>query len=142
MFSGFDIRGRFGDTLTVEYVWNVGKGLADWLPTDGQVIVVSGPSANPGVVKALIEGIRLQGRGVIDGGQGDKQTLVQISSGAQTAGGVLVSHDELEHLETIELFQEEATPISSDTGLSQIASLVEAGNFVPAATKGELTSIV
>ncbi len=142
MFSGFDIRGRFGETLTVEYSWNVGKALADWLPDEGRVVVVSSASAKPEIVKAVTEGLRLQGRNVIDGGQGDKQTLIQISAGSQTAGAVLIDHDDLEHLETIELYQENATPITSDTGLSQIASLVDSGNFVPAAVKGELTSIV
>lgn len=142
MFSGFDIRGRFGETLTVEYAWNVGKALADWLPDEGRVAVVCSSSSKPEVVKAVIEGLRLQGRNVIDGGQGDKQTLIQISTGSQTAGGVLIDHDDLENLETIELYQENATSVTSDTGLSQIASLVDAGNFVPAAVKGELTSIV
>ena len=142
IFSGFDIRGRLGENLTIEYVWNVGKGLADWLPEDGRVVVVASPTADPTIVKALTEGLRLQGRNVIDGGQGDKQTLAQITSGAQTAGGALIAHDDLENLETIELYQENATPITADTGLSQIAALVEAGNFVPAAAKGELTSIV
>jgi phosphomannomutase len=142
MFSGFDIRGRFGDTLTVEYVWNVGKALADWLPTDGSVVVVSSPTANSGVVKAIIEGVRLQGRNVIDGGQGDKATLIHVAGSSQAAGGVLIGHDDLENLETIELFQDEMAPVTSDTGLMQIAALVEAGNFVPAAVKGDLTSII
>lgn len=142
MFSGFDIRGRFGETLTVEYAWNVGKALADWLPEDGRVVVVSKASARPEIIKAVIEGLRLQGRDVLDGGQGDKQTVIQISAGSQTAGAVMISHDELEGLETIELYQENAAPVTSETGLAQIASLVEAGNFVPAAVKGELTSII
>lgn len=142
MFSGFDIRGRFGETLTVEYAWNVGKALADWLPEEGRVVVVSSASAKPEVVKAVVEGLRLQGRNVIDGGQGDQQTLAQVSSASETAGGVLIAHDDLENLETIELYQENATAITSDTGLSQIASLIDAGNFVPAAVKGELTSII
>lgn len=142
MFSGFDIRGRFGETLTVEYAWNVGKALADWLPQEGRVVIVSSASAKPEVIKAIIEGLRLQGRNVIDGGQGDRQTMIQISTASDTAGGVLIGHDDLENLETIELYQENATPITSDTGLTQIASLVDAGNFVPAAVKGELTSIV
>lgn len=140
MFSGFDIRGRFGETLTIEYVWNVGKALADWLPQDGKVVVVSSPTANPGVVKAIIEGVRLQGRAVVEASQGDKATLVHVAGEVEAAGAVLVGHDDLENLETIELYQETVAPITSDTGLSEIAALIEAGNFVPAATKGDLTS--
>jgi phosphomannomutase len=142
VFSAFDIRGRLGDSLTPEHVWNVGKALADWLPEDGRVVVVSTPDANETVLRAVIEGLRLQGRSVIDGGQGDAQTVVQISVGSRTAGGVLVARDPLQDLETIELFQENAVSITSDNGLVEISSLVESGNFVPAATKGELTAIV
>ena len=141
MFSGFDIRGRFGETLSVEYVWNVGKALADWLPQDGKIIVVKNSTANPAVVKAVIEGVRLQGRAVVDGGEGDKAALVHIAGDDQVAGGILVGHDDLENLETIELYQETMAPITSDTGLSEIAALVEAGNFVPAAAKGDLSII-
>lgn len=140
MFSGFDIRGRYGETLTIEYVWNVGKALADWLPQDGHIVVVHSSSAKPEIIKAVIEGLRLQGRAVIDGGEGDKAALVHVAGDAQAAGGILVGHDQLENLETIELYQETMAPITTDTGLSEIAALIEAGNFVPAATKGDLTS--
>jgi phosphomannomutase len=138
MFSGFDIRGRFGDTLTIEYVWNVGKALADWLPQDGKIVVISGQDANSDVVKAVIEGIRLHGRAVVDGGRGDKAALVHIAGEAQAAGGVIIGHDALENLETIELYQETMAPVTTDTGLFEIAALIEAGNFVPAASKGDL----
>lgn len=142
VFSGFDIRGRADDSLTPEYAWTVGKAFADWLPEDGRVVVVSGPAANHVIVKAIIEGIRLQGRSVIDGGQGDIQTLVQINAGARTAGGILVTRDDLENLEVIQLFQENGVAVTSENGLLEISDLIAAGNFVPAAVKGELTSAV
>lgn len=141
MFSGFDIRGRFGETLTVEYVWNVGKALSDWLPQDGKIVVIKSAQANPTVVNAVIEGIRLQGRPVLDAGTGNKQQLMELEAGSNTAGAVVIGHDDLENLETIELFREDMTAIVSDSGLSEIAALVEAGNFVPAAAKGDLTTI-
>lgn len=138
IFSGFDIRGRIDDSLTPEYAWNVGKAFADWLPEDGSVVVVVDPVASEPIVHAVIEGLRLQGRDVLDGGKGDLETLVRINADAKTAGGVLVARDDLQNMETIRLFQESAVAITSDNGLIEIADLVEAGNFVPAAVKGEL----
>ncbi|RYX79432.1 hypothetical protein EON76_01795 [bacterium] len=140
IFSGFDIRGRIDDSLTPEYAWNVGKAFADWLPEDGSVVVVVDPAASEPIVHAVIEGLRLQGRDVLDGGKGDLETLVRINADAKTAGGVLVSRDDLQNVETIRLFQENAVAITSDNGLIEIADLVEAGNFVPAAVKGELNA--
>jgi phosphomannomutase len=142
IFSGFDIRGHIDDSLTPEYAWTVGKAFADWLPEDGPVVVVSDVAASLAIVKAAVEGLRLQGRNVIDGGQGDEQTIIQVSVASKTAGGVLVGHDDLEGLETIRLYQENAVAIGSDNGLIEISDLIEAGNFVPAAVKGELSSAI
>lgn len=142
IFSGFDIRGRLGESMTTEDAWTLGKAFADWLPEDGRVVVVASSTANATILKAVTEGLRLQGRDVIDGGQGDAQTVIQISVGSKTAGGILVGHDDLQDLETIELYEANAVLITSENGLSEISSLVEAGNFVPAAAKGELTSII
>ena len=72
LISGYDIRGTEETGLTVECAWNVGKGLADWLPTAGNVAVVYAP-AQEAIARAVIEGLRLQGRGVVDGGHGDKE---------------------------------------------------------------------
>lgn len=140
IFSNYDIRGRLEDSMSKEYVWNVGKALAEWLPQDGTIAVVSVDGASDVVIKSLIEGMRLQGRHVIDGGVGDQQTLSQVNIGSKTAGGVLISHDTLQNVEVIAVYQENDTLITIDNGLQQITELAESGNFVPAAVKGELTS--
>ena len=142
IFSNYDIRGRLEDSMSREFVWNVGKALAEWLPQDGTVAVVSADGASDVIIKSLIEGLRLQGRHVIDGGVGDQQTLSQINIGSKTAGGVLLSHDTLQNVEVIALYQENDSLITMDTGLQQIIELAESGNFVPAAIKGELTSAI
>ena len=142
IFSDYDIRGRIEDSMSREFVWNVGKALAEWLPQDGTVAVVSADGASDVIIKSLIEGLRLQGRHVIDGGVGDQQTLSQINIGSKTAGGVLLSHDTLQNVEVIALYQENDSLITMDTGLQQIIELAESGNFVPAAIKGELTSAI
>lgn len=141
IFSSFDIRGRLDDSLTPEYAWNVGKAFADWLPEDGPITVVSDETAEPKIVHALIEGILLQGRDVVDGGKGDAQRLIEVTADSNPAGSVLISHDNVQGFEIIQLYQENGVAVSSDNGLIELSQLVEAGNFVPAAVKGELTSI-
>ncbi len=138
IFSSFDIRGRIDDSLTPEYAWNVGKAFSEWLPEEGHITIVSDPAAQQKIVRALIEGIRLQGRNVVDGGQGDTQRLIELTADNKAAGSMLVSHDDIQGLEVIQLYQENGVALSSDNGLIDIAQLVEAGNFVPAAVKGEL----
>lgn len=138
IFSSFDIRGRLDDSLTPEYAWNVGKAFADWLPEDGPITIVSDPTAESKIVHALIEGVLLQGRAVINGGQGDAQRLIELTADGRSAGSILVSHDAIQGLEIIQLYQEHGIAVSSDNGLIELSQLVEAGNFVPAAVKGEL----
>jgi len=142
IFSTDDIRGRATEALTTEYVWNVGKALAEWLPEEGDIVVVRSPLANESTFRALTEGIMLQGRNVIDAGEGDMQTVVVAIGDKQAVGGVLVAHQELEKLEIITLFDARGVVITDQTGLNTISELVDAGNFVPAAEKGELKTYV
>lgn len=140
MTSAYDIRGTEQSGLTTDYTWNLGKALADWLPTAGSVVVVYSPTQQSRAA-ALIEGLRLQGRNVIDGGYGDKESVRSHILTSGLSGGAAVTIDTLEQMITIDLYQHEAKLITEAGGLHDIAEMVEAGNFVPAAVKGELTAI-
>jgi phosphomannomutase len=140
LISAYDIRGTEETGLTVECAWNVGKALADWLPTAGDVAVVYEPNQEH-IARAVIEGLRLQGRNVVDGGNGGKERATAYVKSAGLSGAVVVGFDEMEKLTTIELYQEEARLIDSESGLKEIRDVVMAGNFVPAVAKGELTQL-
>jgi phosphomannomutase len=140
LISAYDIRGTEATGLTVECAWNVGKALADWLATSGDVIVVYLPQQQD-LARGVIEGLRLQGRTVVDGGEGDNEKAKAHVMTAGLSGAVVIGYDELEKVNTIELYQHEARLIDSETGLKEIRELVQAGNFVPADTKGELTRL-
>ena len=140
LISAYDIRGTEESGLTVECAWNVGKALADWLPTAGSVVVMYQP-AKKHIADAVTEGLRLQGRTVVDGGVGVKDRAQSYIKTAGLSGAAVVGSDELEKMTTIELYKEDAKLIDSETGLKEIQQMVEAGNFVPAVTKGELTQL-
>jgi hypothetical protein len=140
LISAYDIRGTEETGLTVECAWNVGKALADWLSTAGKVAVVYIPSQQ-GLARGAIEGLRLQGRDVVDGGNGDREKATSYVKTAGLSGAVVIGYDELERVSTIELYQDGAKLIDVEGGLKQIRELVQAGNFVPAAVKGELTQL-
>jgi phosphomannomutase len=139
IFSAYDIRGRAGETLTVEYAWTAGKALAEWLPEDG-VVVVAKSGTDESIAHALIEGVLLQGRNVAVV-SGDQQAVIDAINANQAAGGVLISHDGAQGLEVITLFDASGATITAESGLVTIAELIDAGNFLPAAEKGELTTL-
>ena len=140
LINAFDIRGTEETGLNVECAWNVGKALADWLPNDGAVVVVTLPAAAH-LAEAVIEGLRLQGRTVVNGGNGDNEAAIAHVKTSGFAGAAVIGFDEMEKVTTISLYQEDGRLITMETGLKEIRELVQAGNFVPAVTKGELTQI-
>lgn len=140
LISAYDIRGTKETGLTVECAWNAGKALADWLPEGGKVVVAYAPDQEM-TARGVLEGLRLQGRNVVDAGNGSKEFVTSYVVTGVLAGAVIVGFDELEKVTTIEFYQEGAKLIDSESGLKEIRELVQAGNFVPSVVKGELTTI-
>jgi hypothetical protein len=140
LLTDYDIRGTTETGLTIECAWNIGKAVADWLPTGGSVIVLFVPAAQP-IVNAIVEGIRLQGRNAVDGGVGDKDAAIAHIRTSGLSGAVVVGVDQSTGVTIIQIHKEDGSRVEGESGLKEIAELVEAGNFVPAAVKGELTAI-
>lgn len=140
-FTAYDIRAKLQAGASLEFAWNVGRALAEWLSTTGSVVVSRGQGADEELVGAVIEGLRLQGRDVTDAGSRDKEALVELVQQAGHSGAVLVGHDQLTDEVTIELYKEEGHLVDSETGLYEIKELMNAGNFVPAAVKGDVTTL-
>lgn len=141
-FSAYDIRGRADETLTTEYVWNVGRAFADWLPADGPVAVSFRSDTNLQTMHAFTEGVLLQGRDVLNTGEDNQQGLIALIRDSSVVGGAIVTHDSLQNIEIITLLNSDGVGITSESGLVEIGQLVEAANFVPAAQKGELKEAV
>jgi len=140
LITNYDIRGTKESGLSVECAWNIGKAIADWLPSTGGVVVMYHASQSD-IAKAVIEGLRLQGRAVVDGGQGDAEVAKKQITASGLSGAVVVGQDALDHATTIELYQHEGKLVGGESGLRDICILIDAGNFVPAALRGTLTHI-
>lgn len=140
IFSAYDIRGRAGDTLTVEYAWTVGKALAEWLADEGTVVVMKDTGADEAISHALVEGLLLQGRNVAIG-TGDQRAAVNAIATSQAAGGALISRENAQDLVVITLFDASGATVTAESGLMAISELIDAGNFLPAAEKGDVTSL-
>lgn len=140
MITDYDIRATNETGLTIEDAWNVGKAVADWLPTAGDIVVMY-VAAQQEIAHAIIEGLRLQGRSVIDGGVGDQAVAVANIQASGLSGAVVVGFDQTVDVTTIEIYQEEGQRVERETGLKELGVLIDGGNFVPAAVKGDLTAI-
>lgn len=140
LIKEYSIQGTAESGLTVECAWNVGKAVADWFQTAGNVVVVYDTSQHQ-LATAIMEGVRLQGRNVVDGGIGDSELAIRHIKALGLSGAAVVGFDQTAEIISIEIYKEDGVRIEDETGLKDIRALVEAGNFVPAAVKGELTAI-
>lgn len=131
IFKAYDIRGRVGTELTAVVARDIGKALADWLPVEGRVAV--GRDMRPDsaeLAQNVIDGLREQGREVIDIGQVTSDMIYFAVGHLNLAGGAMVtaSHNPGEY-NGIKLCREEARPIGQDTGLFEIRDKVLAEEF-------------
>ena len=135
IFSATDIRGSVGESLTTEYIWNAGKAFAEWLPDEGPIVVQA--TEGDGTAHALIEGLLLQGRNVLQVAVGDQVALTTAIADNQAAGGAAVQYEPTQNLAVITLFDRQGAAIIGES-LGEVSQLAEAGNAVPAPEKGEI----
>lgn len=142
-FSAYDIRGRAGDNISVEYAWAVGKAFSEWVSDEGLIVVGTVGQADSSIARGFVEGVLLQGRDVIGVGAGDanEQAIRVMIADKRAAGAALISHDGIQGIEIIALYDANGAPIRSENGLVAINELAESDNFLPAATKGTILSV-
>lgn len=142
IFKAYDVRGKVGTELTAEVSNKIGKAFADWLPSDGAIAV--GRDMRPDsaeLASALIEGLRSQGRSVIDIGLVTSDMIYFAVGANQLAGGAMItaSHNPGEY-NGIKLCREAARPVGLESGLDEIRDAVISGTFKPAtASLGSIT---
>lgn len=142
IFKAYDIRGKVGSELTTGVAKSVGMAFADWLPTEGAVAV--GRDMRPDsaeLAASVIDGLRTQGRDVIDIGEVTSDMIYFAVGHLKLAGGAMVtaSHNPGEY-NGIKLCRNEARPVGLESGLADIRDHVLGQNFHPqAATQGTVT---
>lgn len=139
IFLAYDVRGKVGTELNSETVTNIGRAFADWLPEHGPVAV--GHDMRPDskdLAEALISGLLLQGRDVIDIGQVASDMIYFTVGSLKAAGGAMItaSHNPGEY-NGIKFCREQAKPVGIESGLDDIKQLVQMESFNTAESPGE-----
>lgn len=131
IFKAYDVRGKVGTELTPETVNVIGRAYAQWLPNAGPVAVGRDMRPDSAALAAgLIEGLKLQGRDVIDIGQVTSDMIYFAVGHLKLAGGAMItaSHNPGEY-NGIKFCREEAKPIGEESGLYEIRDIATAGTF-------------
>lgn len=142
IFKAYDIRGKVGDQLNTEIVFDIARAYADWLPSSGAVAV--GYDMRPDSKEfavAFMNGLAQQGRDVWNIGR-IATDMIYFAVGANNlAGGAVItaSHNPGEY-NGIKLCKEEARPISGDCGLLEIKDKIINSNYATVPKKGVITN--
>jgi phosphomannomutase len=141
IFKAYDIRGKVGDQLNEEIIYNIGRAFADFLTVEGPVAV--GFDMRPdskAFADSFMAGLVKQGRDVWDIGR-IATDMIYFAVGANNlAGGAVVtaSHNPGDY-NGIKLCKEMAQPVSEDTGLFIIKDNVLNHTYKDATLPGTVT---
>jgi len=136
IFKAYDVRGIYGEQFNEEDAWKIGCATGRFLPslvrgfdrgqTNTQRVCVGHDMRkhSPSLAKALIEGVRSTGIGVIDIGMIDTPQVYFAVNYLRTCGGIQVtaSHNPAEY-NGFKISGQAAVPIGLDTGLTDIRHL-------------------
>lgn len=139
IFKAYDIRGIYGETLTEELAYSIGRAFVTFL---GCKTVIVGRDMRPHSVPlftALARGLTEQGADVVDLGlvSTPMSYFANGTLGADASIMITASHNPGEW-NGFKLCREKAIPISGATGIKDIEKLTLANAFKPAARVGTI----
>jgi phosphomannomutase len=140
IFSAYDVRGVYGETLNEETTYRIGRAAAQYLDVTEIAVGRDMRVSSPQLAAALIRGITDQGVNVIELGQVTTDGLYFAVGKFNYAAGAMVtaSHNPGKY-NGIKFCRAQAFPISLETGLEDIRDLAVSGNFTEPQKKGQVT---
>ncbi len=132
IFRAYDIRGIYPSTINEETVYLIGRAFVEFLKKPKSNIVVGRDNrlSSPQLFKALTKGIIDQGANVIDIGLSITPMLYWVCAFFNYDGGINItaSHNPSQY-NGLKLVREKTIPISKESGIKEIQSLVLKGKF-------------
>ncbi len=141
-FKAYDIRGRVPDQLNTDIAYRIGRAFADYLSAKKVVVGHDIRLTSSELTDALVDGITDAGVDVLHIGQCGTEEVYFATFDQQVDGGICVtaSHNPMDY-NGMKLVREGSRPISGDTGLNDIQTLAEKGEFKAADKKGTVTAL-
>jgi phosphomannomutase/phosphomannomutase/phosphoglucomutase len=147
-FKAYDVRGRIPDEINDDLARAIGRAYAAFVKPENVIVGRDIRLTSPTLVEALIEGLLESGVSVADIGLSGTESVYFATAYAHFTsrgfdGGIMVtaSHNPPDY-NGMKFVREGARPLSSDTGLRELAALIRDGNLpspVVAARRGRRT---
>jgi phosphomannomutase len=141
IFKAYDIRGTYPDQLDEEVATTIGRAIAAYLNVPQIAVGRDMRLSSPALARALMQGLTDRGTDVVELGLTSTDELYFAVGKYGYAAGVMVSasHNPRQY-NGFKLCRAGAVPISSETGLAEIAALAEKGSFPTPPKKGTIQS--
>lgn len=139
-FKAYDIRGRVPEQLNEEVAYRIGRAFAEYLSAKKVVVGHDIRLTSAALTDALVDGITDAGADVLHIGQCGTEEVYFATFNNDVDGGICVtaSHNPMDY-NGMKLVRAGSRPISGDTGLLDIKSMAEQGDFTDA-PKGAVTT--
>ncbi len=139
IFKAYDVRGVYGENLTDEVAYRIGRAAAQYLDVPEIAVSRDMRLSSPALAAALIRGITDQGVNAIDLGMTTTDALYFAVGKFNYPAGVMItaSHNPGKY-NGMKFCRAQAFPISLESGLAEIRDLTISGNFVEPGKKGEV----
>jgi phosphomannomutase len=148
VFKAYDIRGLVGEELTPLFAYDLGKAFATFLREEKakeHPVVTVGRDMRPSsfeLQRMLMEGLVLSGCKVIDIGLVSTPAFYFGVSHTKADGGIMVSasHNPAAY-NGFKMTRENAYPISGDTGIKEMARIMEEETFDEVGEPGSIEEV-
>ncbi len=136
-FKAYDVRGKVPDDLDDSLAYNIGLAYAAYVQPSSVAIGRDVRSSSQAIAGALARGLQFGGANVYDLGLCGTEEIYFATAARGLGGGIMVtaSHNPPEY-NGMKFVREESRPISGDSGLKDIQSLIESGKTAPAGRRG------
>src|SRR6266852_6404894 len=139
IFSAYDVRGIYGENLTDEVAYRIGRAAALYLNVPEIAVGRDMRLSSPQLADALLQGMVDQGVNAVELGMTTTDELYFAVGKFNYPAGVMItaSHNPGNY-NGMKFCRAQAFPISLDSGLADIRDLALRGNFPEPAAKGEV----
>ncbi len=139
IFKAYDVRGIYGQDLTDEIAYRIGRAAAQYLSVPEIAVGRDMRLTSPQLAVALIHGIIDQGVNTIDLGMTTTDELYFAVGKFNFPAGVMItaSHNAGKY-NGMKFCRAQAFPISLESGLADIRDLAISGNYAELARKGQV----
>ncbi|CAK0767819.1 phosphomannomutase [Gammaproteobacteria bacterium] len=139
-FLTYDIRGRVPDELNEDLAYRIGRAYATFVAPRCVAVGHDIRLTSPVLASALIRGLIATGVDVVDIGLCGTEEIYFATFHQALDGGIMVtaSHNPMDY-NGMKLVRADARPISSDSGLHEIRTLVENDRFSAPTRHGNVT---